>query len=89
MITHDDTEEIWNSENTEREEVIWFNEKYVGETAKRVCDYINSHEDLVQITTFCEYRCVVNKEMSVIKEAHNVERKEDRQDQPRNVMMCR
>ena len=51
------------------------NGKYVWETAKRVCNYINAHEDLIQITTFGEYRVVMRKVMRVIKEAHNVERK--------------
>ena len=40
-----------------------------------MCDYINTHEDLIQITTFSEYRVVMKKVMMVIKEAHNVERK--------------
>ena len=51
------------------------NGKYVWETAKRVCDYINAHEDLIHIATFGEYKVVMKKVMSVIKEAHNVERK--------------
>ena len=49
--------------------------KYVLETAKRVCDFINAHEDLIHISSFGEYRVVVKKIMAVIKEAHNVERK--------------
>ena len=42
---------------------------------KRVCDFINAHEDLIAITTFGEYREVMKKAMKVKKEAHNVERK--------------
>ena len=42
----------------------------------RVCDYINAHEELIQITSVEEYRTVMKKMMRVIKEAHNVERKE-------------
>ena len=51
------------------------NGKYLWETAKRVCDFINRRDDLIRITTFGEYRQVMLKVMSVIKEAHNVERK--------------
>ena len=40
-----------------------------------MCDFINSHEDLITIKTFGEYREVMRKVMKVIKEAHNVERK--------------
>ena len=50
------------------------NGKYVWETAKRVCEYINTHEELIHITTFQEYRDVMRK-VVVIKEAHNLERK--------------
>ena len=57
------------------EEAIRLNGKYVWETAKRVCDFINTHEDLITITTFGEYREVMKKVMRVIKEDHNVERK--------------
>ena len=48
--------------------------KYVWETAKRGCDFITAHEDLINITTFGEYRRVMLKVMRVIK-ADNVERK--------------
>ena len=51
------------------------NGKYVWETAKRVCDFINTHEDLIHITSFGEYRVVMNKIMRVIKEAHIREKK--------------
>ena len=51
------------------------NGKYVWETAKRVCDFINRRDDLIHISTFGEYRQVMLKVMRVIKEAHNIERK--------------
>ena len=51
------------------------NGKYVWETAKRVCDYINAHEDMIQIATFGEYRLAMRKVMMVIREAHNTEKK--------------
>ena len=47
----------------------------VWETANRVCDFINAHEDLIHLTTFGEYRDVMRRVMKVIKEAHNVEKK--------------
>ena len=40
-----------------------------------MCDFINAHEDLIQITTFGEYRDAMRRVMKVIKEAHNVEKK--------------
>ena len=51
------------------------NGKYVLETAKRVCDFISSHDELINITTFGEYRNVMKNVMSVMKETHNTERK--------------
>ena len=51
------------------------NRKYVWETAKRVCDFINTHEDLITITTFSENRVVMKKGMRVVKEVNNTERK--------------
>ena len=42
-------------------EPVRLNGKYVWETAKRVCDYINTYEDLVHITSFGEYRVVMMK----------------------------
>ena len=51
------------------------NGKYVWETAKRVCDFINAHEDIITITTFGEYRDVMRKVIKAIKEAHTVERR--------------
>ena len=56
-------------------EAIRLNGKYVWETEKRVCDFISSHDELIHITTFGEYRNVIRKVMGVIKEAHNTERK--------------
>ena len=57
------------------DEPIRLNGKCVWETAKCVCDYINAHEELIQITSFCEYREVMRKVMGVIREAHNTEKK--------------
>ena len=74
-ITGEEIEEIWKRDQGENDEAIRLNGKYVWETAKRVCDFIASHEELIHITTFGEYRNVIRKVMSVIKEAHNTERK--------------
>ena len=73
-ITEDEIQEIWNRKDRE-DEHIRLNGKYVWKTAKRVCDFINAHEDLINITTFGEYRDVMKKVMRVIKEAHNTEKK--------------
>ena len=62
-------------EDPSDDEPIRLNGKNVWETAKRVCDFLNAHEELVRITTFCEYRVVMRKMMRVIREAHIVERK--------------
>ena len=74
-ITEVEIDEIWKKEDPSEEEPVRLNGKYVWETAKRVCDFINAHEDLIQIATFAEYKKAMKKVMSVIKEAHNVERK--------------
>ena len=74
-ITDEEIEEIWQREDQDLDEPVRLNGKYVWETAKRVCDFINAHEDLITIKTFGEYRVVMKKVMKVIKEAHNVERK--------------
>ena len=74
-ITENEIMEIWMSEEPDDEEAVRLNGKYVWETAKRVCEFINSHEDLITITSFAEYRNVMKKVMKVIKEAHNIERK--------------
>ena len=73
-ITDDEIEAIWKIEVPD-EENVRLNGKCVWETAKRVCDYINAHDDLICITSSGEYRKVMLKVMWVIKEAHNVERK--------------
>ena len=74
-ITQDEIEEIWKRQDLDIEGSVRLNGKYVWATAKRVCDFINRRDDLIRITTFGEYRKVMMKVMSVIKEAHNVERK--------------
>ena len=74
-ITEEEIEEIWIRESPEEGESIRLNGKYVWETAKRICNFINAHEDIIQITTFGEYKVAMKNAMSVIKEAHNVERK--------------
>ena len=74
-ITEVEIDEIWKKEDPSEEAPVRLNGKYVWETAKRVCDFINAHEDFIQIATFAEYKKVMKKVMSVIKEAHNVERK--------------
>ena len=74
-ITEEEIEKIWMKEDPSDNEPIRLNGKYVWETAKRVCDFLNAHEDLIHITTFVEYRVVMRKIMRVIREAHNVERK--------------
>ena len=75
QITEDEIGEIWKNECPDDDEGIRLNGKMVWETAKRVCDFINAHEDMISITTFCEYRDVMRRVMKVIKEAHNVEKK--------------
>ena len=40
-----------------------------------MCDFINAHEERIQITSLGEYRVVMKKIMRVIREAHLVERK--------------
>ena len=77
-ITEKEIEEIWNREDPDDDENIRLNGKYVWEAAKRVCDFVNTHEDLIHITSFGEYRKVMKKVMKVIKEAHLVERKRRR-----------
>ena len=77
-ITENEIEEIWNREAPDHEEPIGLNGKFVWETAKRVCDFIDAREGLIRITTFREYRVVMLKVMKVIKEASLVERKRRR-----------
>ena len=62
-ITEDEIQEIWSREDTDEGEAIRLNGKYVWEAAKRVCDFITAHEDLIHITTFGEYRKVMFKVM--------------------------
>ena len=73
-ITEEEIKEIWQREDPENGEDIRMNGKYVLETAKRVHDFINTHEDIIHITSFGEYREVMKNVMRVIKDAHNVER---------------
>ena len=74
-ITEDEIEEIWHREPPDDDENIRLNGKYVWDTAKRVCEYVNAHEDIIRITSFEEYRLVMRKVTMVIREAHNIERK--------------
>ena len=53
-IRDEEIEEIWNRETPDQEEAIRLNGKCVLETAKRVCEFINTHEDLISITAFGE-----------------------------------
>ena len=48
-----------------------------------MCNYINAHEELIQITSFREYREVMRNVMRVIKEAHNTEKKRRQSSQQR------
>ena len=77
-ITEDEIEEIWNREGSNDDEPVRLNGKNVWEIARRVCDFINAHDDFIHITSFREYRVVMLKVMRVIKEAHNAERKRRR-----------
>ena len=74
-ITDDEIEEIWHRETPDDDANIRLNGKYVWDIAKRVCEFLNTHEDLIKIGSFGEYRVVMKKVTMVIKEAHNVERK--------------
>ena len=75
MKSQREIEELWTREDPEEGEAIGLNGKCVWETAKRVCDFIAAHVDLIAITSFGEYRKVMLKVMKVIREARNVERK--------------
>ena len=72
MITEEEIEEIWHRETPDEDESIRLNGKYVWDTAKRVCEYINAHEDIIKIASFEEYRLVMRNVTKVIKEAQNV-----------------
>ena len=78
---------IWTRDDPDEDEPIRLDGKYVWETAKRVCDFIDTDEDLIHITTFGEYRRVMLKVMEVIKEAENVERKRRQAKGRRNATM--
>ena len=60
-ITDEEIGEILRRDTPDPEEVIRLNGNHVWDVAKRVCDYINAHEDIIQITTFGEYRIVMKK----------------------------
>ena len=66
-ITDAEIDELLNREDPGDDEAIRLNGKYVWETAKRVCNYINAHEDLIHITSFGEYKVVMKKVMMVIR----------------------
>ena len=68
-------EEIWIRDGPDDNEQVRLNGKFVWETAKRVCNFINAHDDLIRITTFGEYKVVMKKVMNEIKEDDNVEQK--------------
>ena len=53
-IAEKEIEEIWMRESPDEEEQIRLHGKFVWETAKRVCDFINAHDDLIHITSFRE-----------------------------------
>ena len=53
-ITDDEIQEIWNKEEPEDGEPVRLNGKCVWAAAKRVCDFINAHEDIIKIETFVE-----------------------------------
>ena len=74
-ITEEEIEEIWQREVSDDDEPVRLNGKYVWKTAKRICDFINTRQDLVHITSFGEYRIVMLRVMRVIKEANNAEQK--------------
>ena len=76
-IAYEEIEEMWNSEDPD-EYPIRLNGKCVWETAKRVRGFINAREDLIRITSFGDYRDVMQEVMRVIKGMHNVERKRRR-----------
>ena len=55
-ITEAEIGEIWQREDPAEDDTVRPNGRYIWETAKRVCDFINSHEDLISIASFGEYR---------------------------------
>ena len=83
-ITEKEIEEIWMRESPDEDELIRLNGKYVWETAKRVCDFIDAHEDLIHITSFGEYKKVM-KNVMAIREAGNVEQKRSQTSRKKDV----
>ena len=51
-ITEKEIEEMWKADIPDTGEDIRLNGKFVWETAKRMCDFINAHDDLIHITSF-------------------------------------
>ena len=49
-ITEEEIGEFLRKEDPSNDEPVRLNGKYVWETAKRVCDFINAHEGLIRIT---------------------------------------
>ena len=72
-MAENEIEEILKKETPDVGEIVRLDGKYVWETAKRMCDFINAREGLICITSLGEYRVVMKKVMMVIKEAHLVE----------------
>ena len=48
-------------DDNDTEESVRLDGKYVRENTKRVCEFINAHEDLITITTLGEYREVMKR----------------------------
>ena len=48
-ITEEEIEEMWKADIQDTGEDIRLNGKCVWETAKWVCDFINAHDDLINI----------------------------------------
>ena len=74
-ITEDVIEDVWKRKVSDDGEPVGLDGKYIWETATRVCDFTNTRQDLIGMTSFGEYRRVMLKVMKVIKEAHNTEKK--------------
>ena len=47
-IMEAEIEEIWMREAPDEGDAIRLNGKYVLETSKRACDFINAHEDIIK-----------------------------------------
>ena len=85
-ITEEEIEEIWKADTRDTGEDTRLNGKYVWETAKKVCDFINAHEELLHITTFGENSDVMRKVMRVMKEANNTQRKRRKVERRKGLM---